>query len=62
MSLLGWIFMLISWCVIIGLCTFCFGRIFRLQREHLVAPLEIDTEPSEGESETSEGDKGSPDG
>jgi hypothetical protein len=29
MRLSGWIFMLISWSFIIGMCMFCYSRIFK---------------------------------
>lgn len=29
MTLTGWIFLTISWCVILGLTVFCFNRTFR---------------------------------
>jgi hypothetical protein len=42
----GWIFLVLSWGVILALCAFCFRIIFRGKaEEHLVAPLEIETEP-----------------
>ncbi len=45
MSVGGMFFMALSWIGIIGLCAWCFRFIFREHtQEHLVAPLEIDTE------------------
>ena len=46
MTTSGWFLLLASWAAIVGVCVFCFWRIFsRRGEEHLVAPLEIETEP-----------------
>lgn len=49
MSILGWLFLLLSWGLIIWLCIFCFLRIFRIEKESIVAPLEIEAEIEEEE-------------
>jgi len=52
----GIVFMVVSWTAIIGLCAWCFLTIFRVNAsKHLVAPLEIDTEPREGGTESPRG-------
>jgi len=44
----GWIFMIVSWGVILGLCVFCFRFIFaKHAEEHLTAPMEIEVELEE---------------
>ncbi len=43
----GWIFLILSWAVIIALCVFCFWKVFQIQRMNISAPLDIDTEPDE---------------
>jgi protein-S-isoprenylcysteine O-methyltransferase Ste14 len=35
MNIFGWIFLLSSWAVIIGLLVFCFGKIFTEKEEEL---------------------------
>jgi hypothetical protein len=47
MTLGGWIFLILSWAVIIALCVFCFWKVFQLQRMNISAPLELDTEAHE---------------
>ena len=47
MTLGGWIFLILSWAVITGLCVFCFRKVFQLQRMNISAPLELETEPHE---------------
>ena len=50
MKAAGWIFLIVSWGAILALCLFCFREIFHLKaEEHLVAPLEIETELPEEE-------------
>ena len=53
----GWIFLILSWAVIIGLCVFCFGKVFQIQRRNASAPPEIETEvdvlSSDSEEKTS---------
>ena len=53
----GWIFFILSWCVIIGLCVFCFGKVFQIQRRNASTPPEIETESdvlgSDSEDKTS---------
>ncbi len=44
MTLVGWILMLLSWSVILGLFVFCLAKIFRTRKANIRAPLEIDTE------------------
>ena len=44
----GWLFLILCWGAILGLCAYCFRAIFsKKAEEHLVAPLEIETEISE---------------
>ena len=53
----GWIFLILSWAVIIGLCVFCFGKVFQLQRSKTSKPPETETEAdvlrSDNEEKTS---------
>lgn len=49
MTAMGWLFLIISWGVITGLCVFCFYRIFQLERGEVVAPIEIEAELEEAE-------------
>jgi len=53
----GWIFLILSWAVIIGLCVFCFRKVFQLQRSNTSAPPETETEAdvlrSDSEGKTS---------
>ncbi len=49
MTILGWAFMIFSWGVIIGLCIFCFKRIFKVEKESMVAPIDIEAEIEEKE-------------
>jgi len=53
----GWIFLILSWAVIIGLCVFCFGKVFQLQRGKTSDPPDIETEAdvlrSDNEEKTS---------
>lgn len=52
MTVGGAIFMAVSWAAILGLCAWCFRTIFKVHAtRHLVAPLEIDTEPSSSDSD-----------
>jgi hypothetical protein len=44
MSAGGWIFIIISWAVIIVLCVLTFGRTLGLKAGNFLAPLEIDTD------------------
>lgn len=44
MTLGGWIFLILSWAVIIGLCVFCFRKVFQLQRSNTSEPPETETE------------------
>lgn len=39
----GWLFLVFSWALIIGLCTFCVIKVLLTQRANIHAPLEIDT-------------------
>ena len=45
MTVGGWIMIIFSWGVILGLTLFCYARFFRVRRMNIQAPLEIDTEP-----------------
>lgn len=49
MTTMGWIFLIISWGIITGLCVFCFHRIFQLERDEVAAPIEIEAELEEAE-------------
>ncbi|NPU99571.1 MAG: hypothetical protein HPY51_20465 [Candidatus Omnitrophica bacterium] len=40
----GWIILIVSFCTVIGLNIFCFYRVLTLPKEHMHAPLEIDTQ------------------
>ncbi len=40
----GWIILITSFAVVIGLNVFCFYRVLTLPKEHMSAPLEIDTQ------------------
>jgi hypothetical protein len=42
MTTVGWIFMALSWAVILGLVIFCFVRVLRIQKANIRAPLEIE--------------------
>jgi len=44
MKLSGWIFMIVSWSAIIGLCVYCFRAIFRTQTRNIVYPLEVESQ------------------
>ncbi|MCX7846610.1 MAG: hypothetical protein N2595_01040 [bacterium] len=43
MMLSGWILLVVSWGVIVGLCVFCVVKVLTTQRANIHAPLEIDT-------------------
>lgn len=43
MTPLGWIIFLLSNIIVIWLTAFCFYRVLAIQREHMHAPLDIDT-------------------
>lgn len=45
MKIFGWIFLFISWSLIIGLCVFCFYKLIKVQAKNIVPELEIETEP-----------------
>lgn len=58
MSLLGWIIFLFSNGVVIALVCFCFYRVLTIPREHMHAPLDIDTKDLEDdENSENEDDK-----
>ena len=42
MTTVGWIFMALSWSVILSLLIFCFTKVFRTQKANIQAPLEIE--------------------
>ncbi|MFH1010554.1 MAG: hypothetical protein V1784_04895 [bacterium] len=44
MTPVGWMMMLLSWGVIVGLFVFCLVKIFRTQKANIRAPLEIEME------------------
>jgi hypothetical protein len=44
MTLVGWILMLFSWSMIVGLFVFCLTKVFRTQKTNIRAPLEIETD------------------
>ena len=50
MTLLGWLFLIVSWGVIIGLCVFCFVRLTNPEKEKLHSPLDIEAEIEEEEN------------
>jgi len=43
MMLSGWLFLVVSWALIISLCMFCVIKVLLTQRANIHAPLEIDT-------------------
>ena len=43
MSTSGWIFLIISWTLIIGLCLFCFRVIFEKKEKNIVYPLDVES-------------------
>ena len=49
MTGVGWLIFIISNAIVVGLCIFCLIRIFILPRQHLHAPLDIDTHDIKGE-------------
>ncbi len=53
MKLSGWIFFILSWGFIIGLCIYCFIEIFRTRSENIVYPLEVEAELEEKDREES---------
>ncbi len=42
MTTVGWIFMAISWSVILCLVTFCFTKVIRNRKVNTQAPLELE--------------------
>ncbi len=51
MTLLGWLFLIFSWGVIIGLCVFCFSRLTNPEKNELHSPLDIEADIEEAEDE-----------
>ena len=49
MNILGWLFMIVSWTIILVLCILCFKRIFQIERESMVAPIDIEADIEEEE-------------
>lgn len=49
----GWIILIFSFSIVIGLNVFCFYRVLTLPKEHMHAPLEIDTQDLADENNTS---------
>jgi hypothetical protein len=49
MKPLGWLFLIFSWSVIIGLCWFCIARIMQPGEEVLHSPLDIEADIEEAE-------------
>lgn len=47
MTAQGWIFMITSWVIIIGLCFYCFRFIFKSKTENIVYPLEVESQLEE---------------
>lgn len=45
MSIFAWIFLIISWSVIIILCGFCFYKLIAVKAKNITPELEIETEP-----------------
>lgn len=43
MTLSGWVLLIVSWGVIIGLCSYCVAKVLLTQRANIHAPLDIDT-------------------
>ena len=58
MKLSGWIFLILSWGFIIGLCVFCLKQIFRIRTESLVYPLEVEMELEEKDDERMKKEEG----
>jgi len=44
----GWIFIVLSWGIIVVLCVLTFSRTLGLKIENMIAPLDIDTEKKTG--------------
>ena len=51
MTLLGWLFLIFSWGVIIGLCAYCFSKLTNPSQEPLHSPLDIEADIEEEEGE-----------
>jgi len=45
MTIGGWIFLVLSWGVIVVLCACTLARVLGLRVENMLAPLDIETEP-----------------
>ena len=43
----GWLFMIVSWSVIIGLNAFCFYNIFKEKKEKIVDTIELEAKIDE---------------
>ncbi|MBN2327843.1 MAG: hypothetical protein JXR73_11875 [Candidatus Omnitrophica bacterium] len=44
---IGWILFIVSNAIVISLVVFCFYRVFTIPKEHMHAPLDIDTHDME---------------
>ena len=49
MNTLGWLFLIVSWGVIIGLCWFCYAQLAKPGEERLHSPLDIEADIEEAE-------------
>ncbi|MGC9328207.1 MAG: hypothetical protein ACP5I1_11275 [Candidatus Hinthialibacter sp.] len=47
MQPLGWVIFIVSNVIVITLVVYCFYRVFTIPKEHMRAPLEIDTHDEE---------------
>lgn len=50
MTVGGWIMLLASWGIIIGLAVYCYAKVFRIERENITPIFEIDTGDLNGKS------------
>ena len=51
MTLLGWLFLILSWGVIVALCVFCYLQLAKPGEERLHSPLDIEADIEEAEDQ-----------